>query len=173
MLKEVLITHYPHIIPPIKPYLQSICPNPSNYINHHQPHNQTHLPFRPILGWPCHRWLHGPPPCCTAVGPELHSSAAWHETNFHPSRCCRSPRRPSPGNPWQPGGVKPPERGFLQEWELRKPFWFGMTLSHCWEFRRLGKCFWFQHVGLCWMSLSWMTVWGLGWFWNASGIPAN
>ena len=112
MVKEVLITHYPHIIPPIKPYLQSICPNLSNYINHHQPHNPF-LPFRPILGRPCHRWLHGPPPCCTAVGPELHSSAAWHETNFHPSRCCRSPRRPSRGNPWQPGGVKPQERGFF------------------------------------------------------------
>lgn len=39
-------------------------------------------------------------------------------------------------------------------------FWYD-SYRHSWELRRLGKCFWFQHVGLCWMSLSWMTY-GLG-----------
>lgn len=146
MVKEVLTTHYPRSIPPIKPYLQSICPNPSNYINHHQPHNPNETSFSSILNlsnlqifpfshsdpsltWPCHRWLHGPPPCCTAVGPKLHPSAAWHETNFHPSRCCRSPRRPSPG--FTVSQVMATGRGkttgavfFLQEWELWKHFLF-------------------------------------------------
>ena len=111
--------------------------NPSNYINHTIPTNLIVFPiisflplfkrpfqFNTVSCWPCHRWLHGPPPCCTAAGPTLHSSAAWHVTNFHPSRCSTSPRRPSKKaerpNGFSGGGSS--EQGFLREWNSENPF---------------------------------------------------